>query len=660
LIVKEGIGEGVHYKYILSILSLSVISVTASEVSSANLSIDELRLMSLDELLNIKVETAGKKLQKKKDVPASIYVITEDEIEEGGFMSLMEALNTVPGIQIDRTWYLENIVVRGDVSSDTKLLLMVDGQSMTMRGDNFNIFNGAAPIEMRDIKRIEVILGPNSVLYGSGAFNGVVNIISKNAADGFMANLNGSTVGDRGGYASYGEQFDDMKFSLSSGLQRPQGSKLDFVFPGGTPPDYTQTQATADGFNTTDSFRMATKLENEVFSIRAQYSDSRIVWPDSRFDTDFNNAGSYYNIEHLSVQTSYRHQLSEKTEALLRLYYIDSEGAWRGVYSGVVYPTPGGNERWLYGGQTYGGEYRTVYTPSASLSLVSGVEFTDTFDSYSADYSRSYTNTSLFTMLNYRFHPNLFLHAGARVEKYSYRNHAELLPQVALTYKPVSDASLKLAYSEGFLAPSTWDMQIADFVGNNNLDPERIKNYEFIYEHRFAYFSQSLSLYYAEHSDQIVTRDTGFQATSVSSNSPYERVYQGADWNAHFLPFDATSVKLGLSYNDARDKDETNGQTITTPGSYDLLGYLSLKQKLPDNSIMTLIGKYVDQPNGYENIDAYTRIDLTWLKKNVAGFTLRAKLSNLFDEKVETYSLRGAESIPDNGRALYIDISRQF
>jgi len=88
-------------------------------------------------------------------------------------------------------------------------------------------------------------------------------------------------------------------------------------------------------------------------------------------------------------------------------------------------------------------------------------------------------------------------------------------------------------------------------------------------------------------------------------------------------------VKLGLSYNDARDKDETNGQTITTPGSYDLLGYLSLKQKLPDNSIVTLIGKYVDQPNGYENIDAYTRIDLTWLKKNVAGFTLRAKLSNL-------------------------------
>lgn len=642
------------------LITLLTLSATASPVENTDLTLEDIHQMELHELLNIYVKTAGKKEQPRDNVAATMYVITKQDIEENGFMTIAEALTMLPGIHMDRTWYIDRIVVRGEPVTDSKLLLMIDGQSMAMRGDYYNIFNGAGPIEIRDIERMEVILGPNSVLYGSGAFLGVVNIITKRAEDAFV-NLNASTVGEYGAYASYGAELDDMHLSLSTGVQASEGDELHFTFPSGIPPNYTETSGTAEGYNTIDSIRAGATLEGEQFSLRTHYSDARIVWPDSAFDTDFNNAGSYYDVEYFSAQADFTHQLASDAQAMLRLYYINTEGAWRGVYNGLVYPTPGGSPLWLYGGESYGAEYRVTYTPSDALSLVSGIELTDTFDSYSADEHRDFNNASIFAMLDYHLNTALSFQGGARVEHYSFRDKEELLPQAAMIYKPIKNASLKLSYSRGFLVPNTWELQIADLINNDNLKPETVDNYEFIYSHAYKRFSHSLSLYHSRHKDLKIISDTGFAASSIAENSSHTRTFQGVDWQGTFRPFTQTTLTLGASYNDAQDRDEPTGVKQEVAGSYNLLGYLNIRHVLPDSSTLSLNAKYVDQPNTYEQIRSWHRIDLTWLKKDIYGFDLRLRAGNILDEDITTYAKQsGAENIPDHGRFFAIDLGARF
>jgi len=646
----------------LKLLTLIFISIVmTSRPAFAEITVDDMRMMTLEELMEVKVETAGKKVESAKNVPASVYVITEDDIQEAGYMTMMEALSMLPGIHVDRNWYLDRIIVRGEATSVTKLLLMVDGQAMTMKGDNYNIFNGASPIEMKDIKRMEVILGPNSVLYGSGAFVGVVNVITKNSAEGININLNGSTVGERGAYLSYGAEVNDMLLSLSSGVQVSDGEKLDFTFPGGVPPTYTGSSVVADGDNTVESLRFSAKLESDEFSIRAQYSDARIVWPNSNYFTDFNDDGSYYNIEHTSVQAKHSHSLSNDLEGMLRLYYLNSEGAWRGVYDGLVEPSPGGNELWLYGGESYGGEYRLSYTPHKDVSVVTGIELTDNRDTYSADHHRSYHNGSVFAMMDYSFSELLSVQAGGRIEKYSFRNEMELLPELAMIYMPNKDASIKLVYGQGFLTPSIWGLQIADFVGNDDLGPEFIDTYELIYQHNYEVWSHSFSLFYSEHSDWIEISDTNIQSTSVARNSSYKRFFKGIDWSAIAFASQESSVELGMSYTDTKETDVNSGQQQEIPGSYDFLAYLDFRQVLPDNSVMTINGKHVSKPNGYDTIESWNRVDLIWLKKNYMGFDLRLKVGNLFDEEITTYAKPGqVENTPDHGRYFSFDLGTRF
>jgi len=651
----------IKYVVIASMFTILCTNALAVEFKNTALTLDDIHRMSLEELLHVKIETAGKRVQEMEDVAASVYVITQEDIQESGYMSIAEALTMVPGIHMDRTWYLERIVVRGEAVTDSKLLLMVDGQAMTMKGDNFNIFNGAAPIEMKDIKRMEVILGPKSVLYGSGAFSGVVNIISKNADEGITLSANGSTVGEVGAYLSYGKKIDDMYLSLSSGVQYSEGDDLDFTFINGIPPTNTGITGVADGYNTINSVKASAKLESDSFSIRAQYSDARIVWPDSAFGTDFNNDESYYNIEHRSVQAKHTHRLVDDIDGLLRVYYIDSEGRWHGIYDGLPYRAPDGNEFLEYGGKAYGAEYRVSYIPSDELSIVSGLEFTDNFDTYSVDSDRSYTNGSVFSKIDYRLYDSFIVQAGGRLEKYSFRSTTEFLPELALIYRPVENASLKLAYSRGFLAPSTWELQIADFVGNDDLKPEFVNNYEFIYSHTYEIWSHSLSLYYAEHSDFKEVSDSGFIGTSYAFNSSDDKIFKGIDWHGVIMASKHTTIDLAVSYSDTEERHAITGVKQSVPGSYNFLGYLSVRQVLPDSSVVTVNAKHVSDPNSFEAIDSWNRVDISWLKKDYKDFDIRFKIGNLFDEDIRTYSRGGAVvSIPDNGRFLSVELGTRF
>jgi iron complex outermembrane recepter protein len=148
--------------------------------------------LDLDQLMNvqIKVTSVSKKEEDSFTAPAAIFVLTAEDIRRGGFSSLAEALRMVPGLYVARgnadSW---TIAARGFAfPNNDKLLVLVDGRNVY---DPFfgGIYWDVQDFPLDNVERIEVIRGPGGTLWGDNAVNGVINIVTKKAADtqGFSA-----------------------------------------------------------------------------------------------------------------------------------------------------------------------------------------------------------------------------------------------------------------------------------------------------------------------------------------------------------------------------------------------------------------------------------------------------------------------------------------
>ena len=140
--------------------------------------------LSLEDLGDIEITTVSKSTQKLREAAASIYVITHEEIRRSGATSISEALRLAPNLQVART--ASNayaISSRGfNTTTTNKLLVLLDGRSVYTPLYS-GVFWDVQDTLMEDIERIEVISGPGATLWGANAVNGVINIITRNAAD---------------------------------------------------------------------------------------------------------------------------------------------------------------------------------------------------------------------------------------------------------------------------------------------------------------------------------------------------------------------------------------------------------------------------------------------------------------------------------------------
>lgn len=138
---------------------------------------------SLEALMDIEVTSVSKRPEKRTKAAAAIYVLTGEDIRRLGATSIPDALRVVPGLHVARIdankWA---ITARGFNSRfANKLLVLLDGRSVYTP-----LFAGvyweALETPLEDIERIEVIRGPGGTLWGANAVNGVINIITKPAA----------------------------------------------------------------------------------------------------------------------------------------------------------------------------------------------------------------------------------------------------------------------------------------------------------------------------------------------------------------------------------------------------------------------------------------------------------------------------------------------
>ena len=144
---------------------------------------DSLFDLSLEELASLPVTGATLSEQSLYSVPSAVTVLNAEQIERLGVRYLYELLNFVPGFQSQRAAesglaYGYSVRGRRNSNQSKETLLVLDG--MILNDGRTDAANGSVKLLSVDqIDRIEVIRGPGSVLYGSGAYSGVINIITK-------------------------------------------------------------------------------------------------------------------------------------------------------------------------------------------------------------------------------------------------------------------------------------------------------------------------------------------------------------------------------------------------------------------------------------------------------------------------------------------------
>lgn len=167
----------------------------------------DLGSMNIEDLMNVKVTSVSKEVQKMSQVAAAVFVIGQEDIRRSGATSIPDLLRMAPGVDVAQinanTWAIS---VRGFNSQfSDKLLVLEDGRAVYTPTIG-EVSWDTVDVPLEDIDRIEVIRGPGGTVWGNNAVNGVINIITKNAKDtsGALVTSGGGNLEQGFATAQYG------------------------------------------------------------------------------------------------------------------------------------------------------------------------------------------------------------------------------------------------------------------------------------------------------------------------------------------------------------------------------------------------------------------------------------------------------------------------
>ena len=166
------------------------------------------------------VVSASLKPSSIRQAPATVYVVTSDDIRTSGAQTIWDALRTVPGVDVMETRANQGEVsIRGlDRTQNNRTLILLDGKTV-LNGVFDSLTWESIPVTMEEIERIEVVEGPASALYGANAISGVINIITKTPEQlkGGVVSYAGGTANSHSGTALYGSRVGGADYKLGLG-----------------------------------------------------------------------------------------------------------------------------------------------------------------------------------------------------------------------------------------------------------------------------------------------------------------------------------------------------------------------------------------------------------------------------------------------------------
>ncbi|MCP5059846.1 MAG: TonB-dependent receptor [bacterium] len=214
---------------------LETISETGIPEESARPSADDdLAEMDLADLMSLEITSVSRKSERLSRTAAAVYVITNEDIRRSGVTTIPEALRMAPGLHVAKItanrWAISSRGFSNEFAN--KLLVLIDGRSVYTPLFS-GVFWDVQDVMLEDVDRIEVIRGPGATVWGANAVNGVINIITKKAADtqgglltagtgsyenGFGGFRWGGSVGDDLHYRVYGKYFDRDSLQADGGV----------------------------------------------------------------------------------------------------------------------------------------------------------------------------------------------------------------------------------------------------------------------------------------------------------------------------------------------------------------------------------------------------------------------------------------------------------
>jgi outer membrane receptor protein involved in Fe transport len=252
--------------------------------------------LSFEELRNIKVRTSSLSKISKSEVPASVTTITQEDIAVTPHRNLVDLINVyVPGAFAMNHGQGPKLGIRGVISSsNVKFLLLINGRNITEKVKN-GIIGEIDQWNLQDIHKIEIIRGPGSVIYGSGAVGGVINIITKTSSTfqgtrvGYLGN---STYRGNGGFMEYGMKDGDFGLYAFMSLQKTRGQD---------DPDYYAADTKRDnnfvGQGATDTTGAQPYMADSLGDAQIKMHLDMSFGTDWRWWTRYTRSGQLYDVD---------------------------------------------------------------------------------------------------------------------------------------------------------------------------------------------------------------------------------------------------------------------------------------------------------------------------------------------------------------------------
>lgn len=468
----------------------------AADATPKNPQITNLDSLSMEELMQLKVESAAFHSQSLRDAPASVTVITGADIDKYGYRTLGEALASVRGFYLSNDRISESVGVRGfNLPGDdgSHILVMVNGHNMADNIFDFNHFGPDFPIDMSLVKQIEIIRGPASALYGSNAIFATINVVTKSPDEaGPLALIaDAGSYGEKKGQVSGTASFAGVQVLVSGSVYNDTGQSPIFIPQLDTP---ATNYGNVIDMNGVRGYHLFSDLVWGNWNITASFAGHTQIDPIFSSGIAFNDRGTEDVDRRDYVEAAYRREIAGGT-LRWRIYYDSFHYLGRYDYqlsSGGV-----DDNREITAGDWVGSQLTYRFRASAVGDFTVGAESSFDIRNRVSDFNVSPVAAQLFD----QSHPDRAiaviaqdekqlsehwkLDLGLRLDLSRYR-HDFLSPRAGLIYQR-SEWSYKFLYGRSFRNPATIQLFGAQGLAPNlSARPESADTFEIDAERRMG------------------------------------------------------------------------------------------------------------------------------------------------------------------------------
>ena len=672
---------------VFSLLCLLHSNLTHSSVQAEETGLEDMFAIFTEEEI---VVSALKRPRTVLKSPAIMSVITAKQIKQMGFRTLIDVLRMVPGfyISMDETGERE-IAVRGILDdASQKIKVLIDGHSIN------DVWRGGAmwnfdDLPVENIRKIEIIRGPGSALYGQNAFLAVIDIITKDTEDidGFQVTTSGGSFSTQNYNLLFGRELGGLKISGFLDYFDTQGFskkiEQDVLFPAAASRSPGQSQ------NRKEKTDLNLRLSYNNLEVKAKYMKKR--------RKDYIGVGDALNEEsilrdtYMFTEFTYKLSLSEKLNMTPKVYYdqynYDPFFEQRPDGHLGVYPE-GIKGQLRFKQMTIGFENQVNYKLFEGNELTFGLQY-EWIHQHDIKYGKNshpITNANLTTVTDfthdlpftrkatrhiYAFYlqdewnitKDIDLTIGVRHDRFT-RFEGTTNPRVGLIWRFIEDAHLKLLLATAFKAPSFQEMFLTNNsvkIGNPSLDPEKINTFEIGLGYHFTeHMRASINYFYNRIRDKIIL-DTA--TPKQFQNGGGSRIHGiEAEWKADFG--NDNYVFANYTFQDAEDTRDRN-RLPDVPVHNGNIGINAGFCKYTNANLTTHLSGPRPREDGdtRRDIPAQALVNMTLIGKNfIDNFEVRGSVFNLFDKSYYDPAPQNTvpTDYPQQGRSFTIELRYQF